>query len=112
MAHTLTLSVPDAVYEPLVKAAEVTERKPEELAIEWLVSAARQKGVDNDPLLALAGTLGFPPTDVAAQRFADDPLEKWIGAIRTGVTDWADRHDYYIGQALWEEMRGKGDEGD
>ena len=86
MGHTLTLEVPDEVYEPLVKTAEQTGQKPEELAIQWLASAI--------------------------QTFSDDPLEKFIGAIKSDVPDWADLHDKYLGQALMEEMHAEKHEGE
>jgi hypothetical protein len=86
MAHTLTLELPDAVYRPLVRTAEQTRRKPDQLAVEWLA--------------------------VAVRRFADDPLEKFIGAIQSDVPDWADRHDYYLGQALLKEMRDSDPDGE
>jgi hypothetical protein len=74
MAHTLTLEVPEKVYVPLVKAARQTGKTPEEMAVQYLTSVVT--------------------------RFDDDPLEKFIGAFDSGVTDWADRHDEYIGKAL------------
>ncbi|NCO32739.1 MAG: hypothetical protein GW893_02555 [Armatimonadetes bacterium] len=77
MAHTMTLQVPDDIYQPLVNAAEVIDRQPEEVAVEWLSSVAND--VNHDPLLALAGTLECELTDVA------------------------DRHDDYIGQGLPKE---------
>jgi hypothetical protein len=74
MAHTLTLEVPEKVYVPLVKAAQQTGKTPEEMAVQYLTSVVT--------------------------RFDDDPLEKFIGAFDSGVADWADRHDEYIGKAL------------
>jgi hypothetical protein len=35
---------------------------------------------------------------------ANDPLFKLIGCIHSDIPDLADNHDYYIGQALYEEM--------
>ena len=81
MERTLTLEVPEEVFEPLAKAAEQTGQTPEELAVQWLTNVARQ--------------------------FAEDPVEKFIGAFDSGVTDWADQHDKYIGEQLMKELRGE-----
>jgi len=35
-----------------------------------------------------------------------DPLMALFGTIKTDVTDVAERHDAYIGQALLDELRG------
>ena len=86
MGHTLTLEVPDYVYNPLLKTAEQTGKKPEELAIQWLA--------------------------VVVQTFANDPLEEFIGAFFSDIPDWADRHDKYLGQSLMEEMREEKREGE
>jgi hypothetical protein len=80
MAHKLTLEIPDEAYEYLRKEAEEMKATPEEIASEWLEATIRRMA--NDPLLQLAGTL------------------------ECDVTDVSERHDYYIGQALLEEMRG------
>lgn len=85
MVHTLTLEVAEEIYQPLLKTAAQTGQTPEELAAQWLANAVR--------------------------RFADDPLDKFIGALDTGIPDWADQHDKYIGQALMEEVRGGQSEG-
>lgn len=84
MEHTLMLEVPESLYEPLVKAAEQTGRTPEELALEWLVTAIRAA--------------------------LEDPVENFIGVFRGNVPDWADQHDKYIAQTLREQMENKGDE--
>jgi len=81
MKHTLTLEVPENIYEPLVKVAEQTGRTPEELALEWLVTSIR----------------------VAME----DPVENFIGAFRGNIPDWAHQHDKYIGQTLMEQMQNK-----
>ena len=81
MGHTLTLEVPDEVYNPLLKTAEQTGQNPEELAIQWLAAVV--------------------------QTFSNDPLEKFIGALKSDIPDWADQHDKHLGQSLMEEMRGQ-----
>jgi hypothetical protein len=79
MAHAMTLEIPDDVYEPLVFQAKQLGRTPEEIALEWLSAAIVRR--EEDPLLALAGT------------------------IEGDITDVADRHDYYIGEQLFRELR-------
>lgn len=78
MTHSLVLEVPEDVYLPLAKSAEAAGQKVEQLAVELLAAVARP--------------------------VADDPVEKFIGAIRSDVPDWADAHDKYIGQSLRLEM--------
>jgi predicted DNA-binding antitoxin AbrB/MazE fold protein len=39
---------------------------------------------------------------------ADDPLLRLAGTIESDVTDAADRHDQYLGQALADELHGRG----
>lgn len=78
MGRTLTLKVPEEVYEPLAQAAERTGSTPEALAIEWLAAVSRHA--------------------------ARDPLENFIGALRSDVPDWADQHDKYLGQALLDQQ--------
>ena len=85
MGHTLILEVPEDMYEPLAKTAKQAGRTPEELAVEWLVAAIRSA--------------------------INDPVENFIGAFSSNIPDWADQHDKYIGQALMEQIRSEGDEG-
>ena len=87
MPHQLSLSIPDEVYEPLQRRAEAKAQTVEALAGECLARAAEE----------------------------DDPrpgagLRRWAGAFASGVTDAGERHDEYLGQALYDEMTGKTDE--
>jgi hypothetical protein len=82
MSHTLTLDLPNEVYEPLSRKARQDGRKPEDVATEWLTAAVQRETAD--PLLQLAGTL------------------------EADVTDIGERHDHYIGEALAGELRGRG----
>jgi hypothetical protein len=79
MGHTLTLEVPEDLYQPLAETARQTGRTPEELAAQMLSKAIREE--------------------------LDDPIEKFIGALRSQVPDWADQHDKYLRQTLMEEMQ-------
>jgi predicted RNase H-like HicB family nuclease len=35
----------------------------------------------------------------------DDPFEKFIGAFNSGVPDWADNHDKYLGEELAKDLK-------
>lgn len=77
MQHTLVINVPEDVYEPLARAADQTGKSPEEIAADWLANAAQKR--------------------------SDDPLEEFIGALKSTVPDWADAHDSYLGESLAQE---------
>ena len=75
--HTLTLQLPDEIYEPLMRKAQRFGSTPETIVTDWVASA----------VLA-------PP---------EDPLLKLLGCIDSDVADAAERHDDYIGSALSSE---------
>ncbi len=79
MEHTMTLNVPESVYRSLIRKAEQSGQPPEALALDLLASAVQPE--------------------------ASDPLEAFIGAFDSGGSDWADRHDAYLGSALQQKMR-------
>jgi len=83
MGHTLTLEIPEDVYEPLLKRAKEIGRTPEEVVTEWL--------------------------STAVYRLADDPLLRLAGVFESDVTDISERHDDYIGQGLMQELSGRND---
>ena len=80
MTHTLTLELPEEVYEPLVKSAEQLGKAPEQVAVQILTESVRQ--------------------------LEDDPIEKFIGAFDSGIPDLGTRHHEYVGQSLADELRG------
>lgn len=82
MSQTLTVELRDDLYEVLKEVADKLGKTPEDMGGDWLAAAV--------------------------ERVVDDPLFPFAGAIKSDVPDWADRHDYYIGQGLAEEMRGGG----
>jgi len=84
MSHSLTIDVPEDVFSYLNKLALQQGKTPEALAQE-LVSTA-------------------------VQELEEDPLPRWAGAVDSEISDVAERHDYYIGQALYRELRGNPDE--
>jgi hypothetical protein len=79
MGYALLLEIPEEIYQPLVKTAQQSGHTPEELVTTWLTTVVRQ-------------TL-------------QDPLEQFIGAFHSNIPDWANQHDRYLGQALFEQMR-------
>ncbi len=85
MGHTLTLQVPNDVYEPLVETAKQRGSTPEELAVEWLVTAIHNA--------------------------MNDPVERFIGVFGSNISDWADQHDKYLGQALMDSLHDAEDAG-
>jgi hypothetical protein len=42
---------------------------------------------------------------IAVQHLKDDPLEQFIGGLRSQGLDWADRHDQYLGKAVADTMQ-------
>lgn len=84
MGHTLTLEVPEDAYASLAKTAKQRGSTPEELAVEWLMTAIYHA--------------------------MNDPVENFIGAFSSSVPNWADQHDTYLGQAVMDQMRGAEDE--
>jgi hypothetical protein len=57
MSHTLTIEVPDNIYEPLRKTALQNGQSPEALVTQWI--------------------------SIAVQHLKDDPLEQFIGGLST-----------------------------
>src|SRR3989442_15078949 len=78
MGHTLTLDVPEDVYQSLIQQAEQTGQPPEAVAVQLLATATQHR--------------------------VDDPLEQFIGAFRSQDADWADQHDAYLGKAAKDSM--------
>lgn len=80
MSHVLTITVPDQLYETLTRMARQTGQPLEAVATKWLT--------------------------LAAEQFAHDPLDLFIGAFDSGGTDWADNHDHYLGQMVLDDVTG------
>jgi hypothetical protein len=78
MGHTLTLDVPEAVYQALIRQAEQTGQPLEAVAVQLLATATQYRG--------------------------DDPLEQFIGAFHSHSAEWADQHDAYLGKAAQASM--------
>ena len=74
----LTIQIPDLVFQSLQERGKQLGKSPEVVAAECVIQSV--SSVDEDPLLKLAGT------------------------IDSGIDDIAERHDYYIGEALAREI--------
>ena len=83
MSRTITLELPESLYASLAQRAERQQSTPEQLILD-----------------SLATTLGN-----GAQSVDDDPLIQLLGSIRSDITDIAERHHDYLGQALLDELR-------
>lgn len=81
MTHSLTLEIPEKIYQSLAEKASRNGKVIEEIAIEKLAVPS--------------------PEDIP------DPLDKFIGYIHSGVPDLGLNHDKYIGEQLMREMRGE-----
>ena len=78
MGHTLTFEVPEKVYNSLKRSAAHIGQLPEVLAANLLAEAT--------------------------ERLGDDPLEEFIGTLKSSIPDWADHHDQYIGKSVRDSM--------
>ena len=74
MGYSLTLDIPENVYQSLLETANQTGLQPETLAVQWLKRITQSQ--------------------------ESDPLEKFIGAFNSNIPDWADEHDKYLGQSI------------
>ena len=81
MTHSLTIEIPENIYQQLAKEAKAIGRKVEEIALEKLAKDSPKQ--------------------------IEDPLDKFIGAFKSDIPDWADNHDKYIGEDLMRELRSK-----
>ncbi|MCU0552954.1 MAG: hypothetical protein MUC48_26790 [Leptolyngbya sp. Prado105] len=86
MSHslTLTLDLDDTLKQALDRALEQNQQSAETLILQLLIQNL---------------TPASPMPDAKT-----DPLLKLIGCINTDISDVAENHDHYIGQALYEEM--------
>ncbi len=74
MAHSVTLNIPDNLYYSLLEISNKTGKKTDELMIEYLQAMIVNK--------------------------EDDPLEEFIGAVNSNISDWTENHDIYLGKSL------------
>ncbi|HEY9647374.1 MAG TPA: hypothetical protein V6C88_13435, partial [Chroococcidiopsis sp.] len=57
-----------------------------------------------EQLILATLTQKFLPPSAPTPDLSSDPLFQLIGCIDSDIPDIAENHDYYIGQALYEEM--------
>ena len=80
MGYTLTLDLPDSVFQSLAQQAKQAGQSPEVFAAQVLATTARQE--------------------------SEDPLEQFIGSFRSQDPNWADEHDKHLGRSLDDSLRG------
>jgi len=64
------------------------------------------KSLEEIMLQVLSEQLTNPSRLRAAQQAEVDPLLQLIGSLSVDIPDLAENHDYYIGQALYQELKG------
>jgi hypothetical protein len=74
MSHQLTLQIPDDLYQRLTQVAGKMGQTPEQLILTYLGEAIQNQK-------------------------PEDPVEQFIGALRSNVPDWIEQHDAYLGQS-------------
>lgn len=74
MGHQLVIDIPEEIYLSLEEKARREGTTPEELAKQWIAAAAAAGG--------------------------EDPLERLFGSIQGRISDWAQDHDRYLGEAI------------
>ncbi len=79
----VTIDLPEALKQSLLSQAAQTQTTPEQL------------------ILAILAQKFLPPS---TPDLSNDPLFQLAGSITSNITDIAENHDHYIGQALYEEM--------
>jgi hypothetical protein len=88
MAKTFIITLSDDLEQALTTQAECSNRSPEEIMLQLL----------SEQLTSL-------PKLGAVQRTEADPLLQLIGSLSADVSDLAENHDYYVGQALHRELK-------
>ncbi|OLP19391.1 hypothetical protein BST81_06505 [Leptolyngbya sp. 'hensonii'] len=84
----ITIDLPEALQQTLIHQAAQNQTTPEQIILATL-------------------TQKFLPQSVPD--LANDPLFQLAGSITSNIPDLAENHDYYIGQALYEEMNRNAD---
>lgn len=89
MARTFTITLPDDLEQALTAQAERLNKSPEEIVLQ---------------VLSQQLTTSFQSK--SAQQVETDPLLRLIGSLSVDIPDLAENHDYYIGQAVYQEIKG------
>ncbi|MBD2578646.1 hypothetical protein [Oscillatoria sp. FACHB-1406] len=88
MARTLTLVLPDHLEQALTERAECLNQSMEEVMLQLL-----------------SQQLTISSQSESEQPGETDPLLRLIGSLNVDVSDLAENHDYYIGQALRQKLK-------
>ena len=89
MAQTFLITLPDDLEQALNAQAERLNKSPEEVVLQVL----------SQQLITSSQTNFIQQPDT-------DPLLRLIGSLSVDIPDLAKNHDYYIGQVLYQELRG------
>lgn len=89
MAQTFLISLPDDLEQALNAQAERLNKSPEEVVLQVL----------SQQLITSLQSNFIQEADT-------DPLLRLIGSLSVDIPDLAENHDYYIGKALYQELRG------
>lgn len=89
MAKTFVITLPDDLEQALKTQTERLNKSPEEIMLQ-----------------VLSEQLTNPSKLEEVQQAEVDPLLQLIGSLSVDIPDLAENHDYYIGQALYQEVKG------
>ena len=89
MAKTFTITLPDDLEQALTAQAERLNKSPEEIVLQVLSQQLTNLSQPN-----------------SVQQVETDPLLRLIGSLSIDVPDLAENHDHYLGQALYQELKG------
>jgi hypothetical protein len=76
MSKTLSIELPDEVYQTLLQTSQQLGQSPEAMVCQWIVQQQSSQ--------------------------VAEPLDAFIGAFNSEIPDWTSRHDEYLGAALLE----------
>jgi hypothetical protein len=76
MSQTLSIEIPNDIYQTVIQTANRLGQSPEAIVSQWIVTQHQTQPAD--------------------------PLYAFIGAFNSDIPDWTSRHDEYLGAALLE----------
>jgi hypothetical protein len=76
MSKTLSIEIPDEIYQTLIQTAERLGQSPEAIVSQWIVTQHQTQ--------------------------SSDPLDSFIGVFKSEIPDWTSRHDEYLSAAFLE----------
>ncbi|MFN6518417.1 MAG: hypothetical protein RMY29_028565 [Nostoc sp. CreGUA01] len=89
MAKTFVITLPDDLEQALTAQAERLNKSPEEVVLQVLSQQFTNRSQSE-----------------TSEKTETDPLLRLIGSLSVDIPDLAENHDYYIGQALYQELKG------